>query len=59
LGDALHQGPEPIVTHGWDEFVEHAALAKQRVDTSFGSVGLEYPIIAEPLEIGDPMAGSG
>jgi hypothetical protein len=41
LGETLHQWPKPVVTHGWDEIVEHAALAEQRVDTAFGGVGLE------------------
>lgn len=31
LAEARHQWGEPVLWHGGDEFVEHAALAEQRV----------------------------
>ncbi len=36
-----------MLCHGGDEFVEHAAPAKQRVAASPGSVGLQTPVVAE------------
>ncbi len=36
-----------MLRHGGDEFVKHAALAKQRVGASRARVGFEMPVIAE------------
>ena len=47
MGELFDQRPQAMVRHGGDEFVEHAALTKQRVGAPLGRVGLEVPIIAE------------
>jgi hypothetical protein len=36
-----------LIWHGWDQFVEHAALPEQRVSADFRRVGLEQSIHTE------------
>jgi hypothetical protein len=36
-----------VIWHGWDEFVEHAALPEQRMRANLRRVGLEQSIHAE------------
>jgi hypothetical protein len=47
LREALHQRAQPVVAHAGQEVVEQAALAKQRMDTTFDGAGLEHPIVAQ------------
>ena len=35
LGEPPHQRNEPLVTHGWQQIVEQAALTEQRVNAAF------------------------
>jgi hypothetical protein len=46
LEKALRHQIEGVVTHAWDELIEHAALVEQLVDTVFGRAGLRHPIVA-------------
>src|SRR5208283_4800407 len=52
LAEARHQRGQSALRHGRDEFVEHAALAKQRVGAGFGCVGLEQPIHSQAFASG-------
>ena len=50
--EPLHERQQPVLGHGGDEFVKHAALPEQRVGAPFGGVGFEVPIIAECFACG-------
>lgn len=47
FGELVDQWPEAWFWHGWDEVVEHAALAEEGMDSALGGVDLEVAIHAE------------
>src|SRR3954452_12742286 len=49
VGEAFDEGCEPVLRHGGDQVVEHAALPEQRVGARLAGVGLEKPVHAEAL----------
>jgi hypothetical protein len=52
-----------VFGHGWDQFVEHAALAEEGMGAGFRGIGLEQPVHAECLaggaEHGEQGDGKG
>ena len=47
LGEALQEGFESGLGHGWDELEEHGSLREQGVGSGFAGVGFELALHAE------------
>src|SRR5207245_10657712 len=50
--ELLDERLEPFLWHIWDQFVERAALAKQRVGACLAGVRLQVAIVAQRLACG-------
>src|SRR5437763_11596176 len=50
--ELLDERLEPFLWHIWDQFVEHAALAKRRVGACLAGVRLQVAIVAQRLVSG-------
>src|SRR5271170_3121997 len=47
FAEPFHEGPQSRFGHSRDQFVEHAALAEERMGAMLGGVGLEMAVHAE------------
>src|SRR5271156_4918304 len=52
LAEPFHEGPQSRFGHSRDQFVEHAALAEERMGAMLGGVGLEMAVHAETFSGG-------
>ena len=52
LAEPFHEGPQSRFGHARDQFVEHAALAEERMGAMLGGVGLEMAVHAEAFSGG-------
>ena len=52
FAEPFHEGPQSRFGHSRDQFVEHAALAEERMGAMLGGVGLEMAVHAETFSGG-------